>query len=206
MIAFVPAYDEATHANLRAVGTHLPANALVGPDAHRDRLIAVLRLELDTPLAIWSHGTHDGPLGDQGQSALLAGDVAELPSRPAYVYACRTGTSFGGIAARAGWTWWGYTGAVSAPGGTDAELALMGHAFRDVLNFFLTTHATVVQPSQLDEVQRIVDRFEEQLDQIVNSAWENYLCLLHLRSRLRVWRPGAVAPIAPFDSSPLFLD
>jgi hypothetical protein len=82
----------------------------------------------------------------------------------------------------------------------------MGQAFRDVLNFFLMRHATVVQPSQLDEVQRIVDRFEEELDQMVNSAWENYLCLLHLRSRLRVWRPGADAPIAPLDSSPLFLD
>jgi hypothetical protein len=206
MIAFVPAYDEATHANLKAVGVHLPADALVGPDAHRAKLIAALRLEPDSPLAIWSHGTHDGPLGHQDQFALLAGDVTGLAGRPAYVYACRTGTSFGGVASRAGWTWWGYTGAVSAPGGEDVELVLMGLAFRDVLSFFLTTHATVMQPSHLVEVRAIADRFEEQLDKMVDAAWENYLCLLHLWSRLRVWTPCADVPIAPQDAGTLFLD
>jgi len=205
MIAFVPAYDEATRANFQAVGSHLPANALVGPLAQRQGLLAALHLVPGSPLVIWSHGTHAGPLGHMGQPALNSGDVAALAGRPTYVFACHTGTSFGGTAAHAGWTWWGYTGAVSAPGGTAEELRLMGLAFREVLHFFLTAHANVTQSQQLAELQTIADRFEEQLDAL-GAAADNYLCLLHLWSRLRVWTAHAAAPISPPNAGPLFID
>lgn len=205
MIAFVPAYDEATRANFQAVGRHLPANALVGPLADRAGLLAALNLISGSPLVIWSHGTHDGPLGDMGQLALNAGDVVALAGRPTYVFACHTGTSFGSTAAHAGWTWWGYTGAVSAPGGTTAELQLMGLAFQEVLHFFLTAHTNVTQPQQLAGLQAIADRFEQQLD-VLGATADNYLCLLHLWSRLRVWTAHAAAPIAPPNAGPLFID
>jgi hypothetical protein len=63
-----------------------------------------------------------------------------------------------------------------------------------------------MQPSHLAEVRAIANRFEEQLDKMVDAAWENYLCLLHLWSRLRVWMPCADVPIAPPDAGTLFLD
>jgi hypothetical protein len=94
---------------------------------------------------------------------------------------------------------------VSAPGGTKEELLLMGLAFREVLHFFLTAHASVTQSQHLAELRAIADRFEEQLDMLAAAA-ENYLCLLHLWSRLRVWTAHAEVPIAPPDAGTIFID
>ncbi len=82
----------------------------------------------------------------------------------------------------------------------------MGLAFREVMHFFLTAHASVTQSQQLAGLQSIAAHFEDQLDALGGAAADNYLCLLHLWNRLRVWTAHAEVPISPPNVGPLFID
>lgn len=204
MIVFVTDYDGATAANRRALALYLPEDALVGAAARRETLVAALREAPGSPLAVWSHGSHGGPCEQGGQTALSVDLLTTVAARRAYVYACHTGTSFGGQAAAVGWTWWGYTGAVSAPGDDPQELAVIGQAFWATLELFQASDAATTTPERMQQAQDIAARFEEDLDEL-SAAVDNYLCLLHLWSRLRAWLPGRPEPVAPTGAGPLFI-
>jgi hypothetical protein len=128
VIQFVTAYDEPTRANLAACRKLLSACALVGVHASAERLIEELVARPIEPLAIWSHGNHEGPVDDARTPALPSHALARIRPRTVWAWACHTGTSFGARMAEAGWTWWGYTGVVSAPGTAPGEILIVSSA------------------------------------------------------------------------------
>jgi len=203
MIEFITDHDEATRANRIVYGPTADA-ALLGPDASRPRLTALLGARSD-PVVALSHGDHRGPMDQAGEPAFDATTLATAPARPVWVWACHTGTRFGQQAAQNGWTWWGYTGAVSAPGAGEDELPILRGAFAVAVAAFKRGGSPAAAEEAVVALEVAVRRIQEALDELGGGAsQESYLFLLHLWDRLRVWFPGAGAHVNhPRASKPL---
>lgn len=197
MITLVTNYDIETQANYTALCPYLDEHALVGENAIRNQLLKALRQWPTSCLGVWSHGTHDGPREQGGGIALHLDDLKAVSPRPAYVFACHTGTRFGRAAAAEGWHWWGYTGAIGAPGDNAQEVAILGRALWTAFQLFRAVSSLDDIPETLTALKESVSRWEEELDQASDASGDSYLCLLHLWDRLRVWVPGADEPVAP---------
>jgi len=136
MIVFVPAYDEATAANL-AIATALMTDdcrALVDERARREFLLPALAAP-GVPLFAMTHGRPQLLRGQGGAPALVIADAASLAPRAVFAFACHTATEMGRVFAENGTDWWGYTGAISSPT-TDPE----------ILPLFLSVHSQELQP------------------------------------------------------------
>lgn len=138
MILFAPAYDAATRSNhLMALRFEDRASfALLEQDATRVRLLLALQASTDS-LVAFTHGTHDGFKGQNGEMALVSTDVPSVGSRRTFVYACHTGTNFGQTMASRGITWWGYTGAIAAPPDDEDEANVVAPVFDCLVTAFL---------------------------------------------------------------------
>ena len=206
MICFVTAYDGATSSNLSAVKHRLPADALVASDATPLALAAALAGRPEAPLVAWSHGSHDGFMAQNGCSALPVDDLRRFAARSAFAYACHTGSQFGRQAQAAGWTWWGYTGPVSAPGDGEVERLILGDAMWAVATLAVTATTVEGARAALQEAFDVTMAHAEALDDAPDASTESYLCLLHLRDRLRAWHPQQEGPLFhPACTSPILL-
>jgi hypothetical protein len=203
VIAFVPAYDEATHANLNCIRDRLPPSALTGPDATRVALHAAMAREPTSSVVFWSHGDHFGPKDQSGSTALGSSELDADRPRQVFAYACHTGTDFGRLASGRGWTWWGYTGPVTAPSDVAEECRILAVAMWDVVAVFEAAGDTPTTPD-LDRVEAIGrDCFDAIDDAIGDDAlYESLCCAKNLWDRLRVWIPGREEPLSSTGSCP----
>jgi hypothetical protein len=149
VILFVPAYDATTYANLivaRRLEALLPTHSLsyLAEAATREALLSALDQTL-LPVFIMTHGRPELLRGQAGTLALGTDpqDLRRLGSRSIYAFACHTANQLGEQAARAGASWWGYTGAIQCP--DDA----MGLLPIDILCEFLTIYAVSLQKYKL---------------------------------------------------------
>lgn len=184
MIAFVTAYDDATRANFAAYGPLREAADLLGAGATREALRSRLLAEPEAPLFAMTHGEERLLRGHEGEAALTTDDLAELGARAVYAWACHSASGLGRQATRVGATWWGYTGAISAPGTSPPEVEVFSALFGEIKGRFWRDHDAF-----LGEVHQRCELAAGALDAIAGSL-ESYLCLLHLWERLRVWVPG----------------
>lgn len=198
MIVFVPAYDEQTRANLDCLRPFIPGNALIESAATAANLTQVVAASSsDAALLFWSHGAHEGVRGQDKAIALGASQLAQLSPRRTYAFACHTGTSFGREASERGWQWWGYTGAISAPGDHPNEQRILGSAMWRVAEIFLGCEGDP-RTGALGEIRRTAERCAEHLDELGPDVdVDSYVCARHLWSRLRVWLPGFDEELAP---------
>jgi hypothetical protein len=198
MILFAPGYDPATDANL-AVARRLASVSclpLLADNASRAALLAALAGQ-STPLFALAHGRPDALLGHGGAPALAAGDATSIGPRSVYAFACHTAARLGEAAARQGATWWGYTGAVTAPDVPSALLAPIVSVFRYVWEAL--ADPAIAPAVVLDELVRRCQAAEQEIDVLVEndpalSGFTAYLCLLQIWQRLRIWRPGDATP------------
>lgn len=197
MIAFVTAHDEATTSNLGAVAPRLPADALVGDDATSSALLSSLRTRSAARLVAFSHGDHAGLVAQDGTPALPLDEVALVGSRSAFAYACHTGSVFGRRARDLGWTWWGYTGAVCAPGDGGVEREIVGKVMWAVVAVFMESSDPDQIGGALDRIRLLCEASTDELDADPGASCASYLCVLHLRDRLRVWHPAVPGPLYP---------
>jgi len=206
VIVFVTAHDEATTSNLGALARRLPADALVGDSATSSALVSSLRTRAAARLVAFSHGDHAGLVAQDGTPALPLHKLALVGSRSAFAYACHTGSVFGRRARDHGWIWWGYTGAVCAPGDGDAEREIVGNAMWAVVALFMESSDPDQIGGALDEIRHICEASADELDGDPGASWASYLCVLHLRDRLRVWHPAVPGPLRhPRCSEPILL-
>lgn len=208
MIQFVAAYDGATQANLSVVSSLLSDGALVKDRATCAHLQSALRARPTASLLIWSHGNDAGPKAQDGLPALPDEILDAVEPRAAWAWACHTGTHFGELLARRGWTWWGYTGVVTAPDVSDPrEVSILARAFAAVISAFeLGQTPDRIIPS-LVELRGRLEMILVELDGLEVVSYIGYTFVLQLWDRARVWFPGGAVPFAhPNATRPLFLD
>jgi hypothetical protein len=211
LIFFVPRYDAATEANLSVALNLLPegAHALLAEVATRAELMAALTA-WEEPLFAMTHGRQDRLLAQGGEQALGKDDHALLKGRAIFAYACHSAGELGQVVSSVEGVWWGYTGSIAAPEATPSCLPLFAGIFSYIRDAFPSPYSS---RERMDVIGRLADLCHEaelRVDQLgevdpeldVGSA---LFCLLHLWQRLRVWEPGAAAPLKHPEAPPPLL-
>lgn len=204
MILFVPAYDDATSANLE-VARHLSdsfPHALLADEATRESLLDALGDR--RALFAMTHGQPDHLRGQNGSIALSDAheDMALLGNRAVFAFACHTANRLGAAAARAGATWWGYTGPIQCPdtGSGAIPVALFARIFEFIRDIFPGAGDHAEREAALEQIANLCEQAQEDVDEraIRNpdlDVFSAYLCLLHLWDRLRIWAPNEEGPL-----------
>lgn len=193
MIVFVPAYDGATESNLqiaqrmRLEGCEL----LFAAEATRTNLIAKL-VGSNLPVFAMSHGRPHRLAAQDGEPALELNDAETVGKRFLFVFACFTAGELGRAAAELGATWWGYTGAISAPSDDETAVDALVGIFEMIAERFAKATNPEERSQLIDDIAERCDRLSEALGDTAPA--DTYLCLLHLWQRLRVWAPDAAEP------------
>ena len=136
---FVPRYDSPTNDNARLandVFPNAPRHLVLGNDATRESLHALIAETNTTAILVMAHGDKDCVLGQGGEVALSIADlhknVSGVLSVPVFAWVCRTSQEIGQVfhrLAKPGGAWWGYRTTVSAPSPRQIQ------AFREVLRY-----------------------------------------------------------------------
>ncbi|HYO72700.1 MAG TPA: hypothetical protein VEU33_42155 [Archangium sp.] len=207
MIEFVTAYDEATKANLSVASGLLSKSAFVNEAATRANLQAALQERPFESLVVWSHGNHDGPKAQDGLPALPAEVLSSVKPRRAWAWACHTGTRFGERVSRLGWTWWGFTGAITAPDTDEPKMVkLLAGAFEAALVAFQSGQTPSSVTTALVGLRLKLETIQEELDAL-EANLVCYKFLLELWDRARVWFPEHDSPTThPEATRPLLLE
>lgn len=193
MIEFIPAYDDATLANLKMIAPLLQPGAIIGAEAGatlRDALVSAP----DRPLFAMSHGRPDALLGQGGAPALTIREAGLLRGRVGYAFACHTGTELGGGVASAGGWWFGYAGVIDAPGDGAEEAALLRALFSRVRDLCWQAADSGSPARIIDLIWDMIGDTESAMLEI-DSSNITFFCLFSMRNRLRLWCPGAASPL-----------
>lgn len=136
---FVPKYDAPTTDNARIandVFPNSPRYLVVGEDATRDSLQALIADSSTTAILIMAHGDSSCIVGQMNEIALGVEDVrqnlGDIWRLPVFAYACRTSLELGQVfhkRAKSSGAWWGYSTTISAPNPREIK------AFREVLDY-----------------------------------------------------------------------
>lgn len=201
MIFFVPRYDAATEANLAVAERLLSGGgpALLAENATRRNLLDALEAR-ETPLFAMAHGRRDQLLAQGGGMALGLEDTHLLSGRRIFAYACHTAQELGGAVAATGGIWWGYTGSIGGPDVSPEVLPLFTGIFSYLREAFPSAQSAREKSEVLSRVADLCHEAEERVTELwignpdldIGSA---LFCLLHIWQRLRVWEPGAPAPL-----------
>ncbi|MEK8019242.1 MAG: hypothetical protein VSS75_020415 [Candidatus Parabeggiatoa sp.] len=199
MIFFVPAYDECTHANLtlaQFITTH-GCIKLFDVNATEEALIQELT-QTTLPLFAMSHGDIDKLKAQNGQIALSDKNSHCLGKRSIYAYACNTSIKLGQSAAKIGSTWWGYSCPISCVPNSPSVQSLFANIFTFIRDHFHQAVTSQQRQAVLDELKKKCEHAKEQLiEHYVNSSelkTEEFLTLLQIWDRLRIWAPGLQEP------------
>jgi hypothetical protein len=212
LIFFVPRYDAATEANLAVARSLLfeGASALFADAATREQLLSALA-HGEAPLFAMAHGRRNRLLAQDGEEALGRDDHLVLKGRAVFAYACHTATELGQEISVSTGTWWGYTGSIAAPETSPACLPLFTWVFSYVRDSFFRASTSQERMDIIVRLAELCDQAAFQVDDAgeadpdldVGSA---LFSLLHIWQRLRVWEPGAIAPLKhPAAPPPLLL-
>lgn len=169
-------------------------------DAADTTLVDILRAHPGRPLFAMCHGGPSHLCAQHGAHALTRHHLGDpvVSVRKMYVYACHTASELGALAARSGSSYWGYTGAISAPPTSENTLPILAPVFDFVRQTFPTTRDDETRAAFLLELQVRCEAATQRLDALwerdVDVEVDAYLCLLHLWQRIRGWFPGEVEP------------
>jgi hypothetical protein len=212
LIFFIPRYDSATEANLVVAQRILPEGAYVlfADLATRAGLLNALAAQ-EGPLFAMAHGRPSWLLAQNGDKALGVEDIFLLAGRGAFAFACHTAGELGRVVAGVRGSWWGYTGSVMAPDVSPHFLPLFVEIFSYIRGAFAEAFST---QERMDIILQIAALCEDAQEEVA-ELWEAdpsidigsaLFCLLHIWQRLRVWEPGAEAPLLhPSAPPPLLL-
>jgi hypothetical protein len=209
MIYFITDHDAATSANHLIFKNLLKENGLqllVG-QATRDRLVAGLNDHPEFPLWVMGHGKSSHFLDQNDAIAIGMDDQVFFGQRSSFVYACHTANELGLVLGREG-IYWGYTGAIQAPDTRNQNsVTIFAQLFDLIIAQF--PKATTEQSIQnlLAQIKSSSEEAEYKFDELFalgDDVLEAQFCLLHLWSRLRVWRGQNLLVHPDAEQSPIF--
>lgn len=201
MILFVPAYDDATQANLVLAKrlADVGSSVLFGDRATRD---ALLKLSVGgaEPLLVMTHGQPEFfRAEDKGSIGLNIDDRIWLARRSTFALACHTANGLGPGVAEHGGIWWGYTGAIQGPVCPEILVQHFVGIFQYIRGAFSGAHTPEQRLAVLLKIKELCNHANHQVDIHAEADPEldvaaANLCLLHLWDRLRIWAPGLSGP------------
>jgi hypothetical protein len=192
MIIFIPAYDDATKANLDVVQSIIPTTAVALLEKEATRIHLWHHLKQENNLFAMSHGNSDVLWDNNDEKALRMDDSDAFANKKAFVCACFTANSLGMALKKQNSIYWGYTGRIAAPSSQPIVKDLFSNIFEYILNHFNQCVENYEIDSMLEKIKQLCDEAAYQLDEIIESGafveddLECYTCLQHLWSRLRV--------------------
>ena len=216
MIVFVPEYDEATRANLLIANRLiLPTDSIILVDnlATRRNFVETITANLKRPIFVMSHGSEEAIYCglDLDNTALSQNELAGLVDTCIFVFACHTASSLGKKMATSRNVWWGYTGAIAAPGVADDEVQqIFANIFSYILNQFHRVEDVNQASNVIQRIKELCDEANYILDEH-DGGLENLdarYCLIHLWDRLRIWFGRLVVPELlkhPAATSPILI-
>ncbi|MCY1047650.1 hypothetical protein OV208_40505 [Corallococcus sp. bb12-1] len=216
MIIFVPAYDDATSANLAVaqdlqvtksiacLNTHTGnATPVIPPQDHcllannaiRSALVTALNKYPD-PLFAMSHGKPDYLSAQHGKIALNKSDTAALGNRTVFAFACHTSASLGRDLAQSGITWWGYIKEITAPDQQFPIRPLFVKIFCYIYDSFSTATSSSARLAIIQNIKQLCDSAETEIDELAAAdksldVLEAHQSLRDIWLVLRVWAPQA---------------
>lgn len=203
MIVFVTDFDGVTQGNKEVICpilVYFSFIELVGSEAISENLVSKLRENPQSPLFVATHGKPTYFQDNNGKPALEKEDVSLLAQRKVYVFACWTANELG----RMEWentTYYGYTGAVSAPDADDMRLVkIQTPIFEYILRNFPTCHDEAAVKIFIEELKNKVDEAEEALDDLFEEdtqidTSDTNAFLNDVWKKLRVYHNNSVEPI-----------
>jgi len=144
------------------------------------------------PVFAMSHGGAHRLSAQNGALALEVSDASTVGKRFLFVFACLTAGELGPAAAESGATWWGYTGAISAPSHDEPTIDVFVGIFEMIADRFAKASTTADRLRLIEDVAERCIHFSNALGDTAPA--DAYLCLLHLWQRLRVWVPDSADP------------
>lgn len=191
MLFFLPSHDAETIA-CAAVGclvaaAHINAIGLHGEDATHANLRTQLEEQPQFACFFMSHGSDEAIYGNDERPAIGIGDFQQLQGRHAFAYACFS-AMLGQQASTQNWTWWGYDNRIIPPPGDAGTKAV--EIFLWIARSFNTVNSQADVGKALDELKEACDEAIEQTHPL-----ELLTFFMQIWTRVRVWLPGANAPL-----------
>ena len=191
MLFFLTSHDAETIA-CAAIGrevaaTHIGAIGLHGGDATHTSLQAHLAAHPQLACFFMSHGTEEAIYGNDEMPAIGVGDFQNLPGRHAFAYACFS-AMLGQQASTQKWTWWGYDNRIIPPPENTSAKAV------PIFAWIARSFGTVASEADVDKVLgELKDVCDHALD--ATETLEVLTFFMQIWTRVRVWLPGAKAPL-----------
>ncbi len=205
MIIFATRYDDATE-GCYVVARLIPPRALpegterlLGDAAEGETLKQRLQSFPAMPLLAFSHGKITHLCGHGGIPAIEPADGSVVGQRSVFVYACWTADGLGQQIASHGAIWWGFTGEIAALPQDERTARVLARLF-GLVSADLPRVTTVSRVQQyLVRVRTLCEVAGEELRSLHLTGHRvdpyGYYALEHILRRLRVWLPGATAPL-----------
>jgi hypothetical protein len=196
MLFFLTSHDAETVA-CAAVGrevaaAHIGAIGLHGYEATHALLQAHLVSQPQLACFFMSHGTNEAIYGNDEMPAIGVGDFQNLPGRHAFAYACFS-AMLGQQASTQKWTWWGYDNRIIPP--PEEASAKAVPIFAWIARSFDTVTSQADVDKLLDDLKNVCDQALDATDPL-----ELLTFFMQLWTRVRVWLPGAKAPLKHPDA------
>ena len=192
MIFFIPAYDDATRANLSVVTPIIPQNSVQLLEQNATHANLWQHLSNDSLLFAMAHGDSDAIWdNNEVKRALALEDNIHFIGKKAFIFACFTANELGYSLKANNSIYWGYTGSIAAP--THAELLtpIFTSIFQHIITFFPNCDDIQTISSSMHILKLLCNNAENEIDMLweVNDEMDvmsSYNCLNHIWNRLRV--------------------
>jgi hypothetical protein len=191
MIFFIPAYDEATRANLSVITSIIPENSIQLLDQRATRENLWQHLNNNDILFAMSHGNSDVIWDNNDEAALIPTDNINFVNKRAFVFACFTANELGQHLKSNQSIYWGYTGSIAAPSDQIELLPLFTPIFQQIITHFPNCKDILEINSLLNTLKTFCNNAENAIDILWETndtldVMSSYNCLNHIWNRLRV--------------------
>ena len=196
MIFFIPAYDDATRANLGVITSIIPQNSVQLLEQNATRANLWQHLRTDNLLFAMAHGDSDAIWdNNEDKRALALADSTHFTGKKTFIFACFTANELGQHLKTHNSIYWGYTGSIAAPTHSELLTPIFTSIFKHIITFFPNCEDIQAINTSINKLKLLCNNAENEIDRL----WEtnddidvisSYNCLNHIWNRLRVHHFG----------------
>lgn len=192
MIFFIPAYDDATRANLGVIEPIIPQNSVQLLEQNATRANLWQHLSTNNLLFAMAHGDSDAIWdNNEDKRALVLEDNSHFTGKKAFIFACFTANELGQYLKMNNSIYWGYTGSIAAPTHTELLTPIFTSIFQHIITFFPDCDDIQAIHGSIETLKLLCSNAENEIDMLWEmndeiDVMSSYNCLNHIWNRLRV--------------------
>ena len=192
MIFFIPAYDDATRANLGVIMPVIPQNSIQLLEQNATRANLWQHLSTNNLLFAMAHGDSDA-IWDNNEirRALALMDNTHFIDKKSCVFACFTANELGLHLKMHNSIYWGYTGSIAASTHSELLTPIFASIFQHIITFFPNCDDKQAINTSIHKLKLLCDNAQNEVDTLYEmnddiDVMSSYNCLNHIWNRLRV--------------------